>query len=47
MTTHDIYEGLSLSDRVMVLAAGRKVLDAAAPGLDHASFLAQYRDAVA
>jgi heme exporter protein A len=47
MTTHDIDEGLSLSDRVMVLSAGRKVLDAAAPGLDRASFLAQYRDAVA
>jgi heme exporter protein A len=46
MTTHDIDEGLGLSDRLAVLARGRVALETSAAGLDHASFQALYREAV-
>jgi heme exporter protein A len=47
MTTHDVDGGLNLSDRVAVLAGGRIALEMPAGGLEHASFLARYGEAVA
>ncbi len=47
MTTHDIDEGLSLSDRVAVLARGRIAVETSTAGLDHAGFQALYREALA
>jgi heme exporter protein A len=47
MTTHDIDEGLSHSDRVAVLARGRIALETSTAGLDHARFQTLYREAVA
>jgi heme exporter protein A len=44
MTTHDIDEGLHLSDRVAILARGRVAVDRPAAGLDHESFRALYRE---
>ncbi len=47
MTTHDIAEGLDLSDRLAVLARGTVVLEVGAPGHDPTSFQALYRKALA
>jgi heme exporter protein A len=47
MATHDIEEGLSLSDRVAVLARGKIALETGTPGLDVAGFEALYREAIA
>ncbi len=47
MTTHDIAEGLDLSDRLAVLARGRVALEVCAAGLDCPSFQTLYRDALA
>jgi heme exporter protein A len=44
MTTHDLDEGLDLSDRVAILARGKVALDLPAAGLDHAVFRALYRE---
>ncbi len=46
MTTHDIAEGLNLSDRLAVLAKGRLALQTSAVGHDPASFEALYREAL-
>jgi heme exporter protein A len=47
MTTHDLDGGLGLADRVAVLAAGRIALEMPARGLERASLLARYDEAVA
>jgi len=47
MTTHDIDEGLSLSDRVAVLVRGRLALETRASEFERSSFLARYQEAVA
>jgi heme exporter protein A len=46
MTTHDIGEGLALSDRVAVLARGRVALNTSTAGLDSEALQVLYRDAV-
>jgi heme exporter protein A len=46
MTTHDVDEGLGLSDRVAVLAGGKIVLECGARDYGRDDFLACYRDAV-
>ena len=46
MTTHDVDEGLGLSDRVAVLAGGKIVLECGASDHGRDEFLACYRDAV-
>jgi heme exporter protein A len=46
MTTHDVDEGLGLSDRVAVLAGGKIVLECGARDHGRDEFLACYRDAV-
>jgi heme exporter protein A len=46
MTTHDVDEGLGLSDRVAVLAGGKIVLECGARDHGRDDFLACYRDAV-
>jgi len=47
MATHDIDEGLGLSDRVAVLVRGKLALETGAPPWERAAFLARYRDTVA
>jgi heme exporter protein A len=47
MTTHDIDEGLGLSDRAAVLARGRIVLETTPQASEREAFLAAYREAVA
>jgi heme exporter protein A len=47
MTTHDVDEGLRLSDRVAVLVRGRLMLETTTHEWERASFLALYRETVA
>ncbi len=42
LVTHDVGRGLALADRVLVLRAGRLVLEAPTAGLDPAAFRAEY-----
>ena len=42
LVTHDVERGVALADRVMVLRAGRAVLDEAAAGLDPSAFRERY-----
>lgn len=46
MTTHDLHRGLSMSDRVAILSAGRLVYQAPRADLNERSFRQIYRDAV-
>jgi heme exporter protein A len=47
MTTHNLEEGLELSDRIAIQAAGRLVFESPAAEIDRSSFSGLYFDAVA
>lgn len=47
MATHDIDEGLGLSDRVAILVRGKLALECGTQLVERGAFLARYREAVA